>query len=89
MNKAYLDEKLSKIEGHLSFLEKDYNDFKLQYNKQSVEEILFQRAVITTFQTLYDKGLFDKFLISDNVSKDFLFTTRRRPDLEEINDNVQ
>ena len=38
-NKAYLDEKLLKINGHLSFLEKDYNEFKLQYNKQSIEEV--------------------------------------------------
>ena len=38
INKAYLDEKLLKINGHLSKVEKDFNDFKLQYNKQSVEE---------------------------------------------------
>ena len=42
INKAYLDEKLSKIDGHLSFLEKGYNEFKLQYNKQNVEDILIQ-----------------------------------------------
>ena len=30
INKAYLDEKLIKINGHLSKLEKDYNEFKLQ-----------------------------------------------------------
>ena len=30
INKAYLDEKLLKINGHLSKLEKDYNEFKLQ-----------------------------------------------------------
>ena len=45
LNKAYLDEKLSKIDGHLSFLEKNYNEFKLQYNKQSAEDFLIQRAV--------------------------------------------
>ena len=38
INKSYLDEKLLKINGHLSLLEKDYNEFKLQYNKQSVED---------------------------------------------------
>ena len=53
INKAYLDEKLLKINGHLSLLEKDYNEFKLQYNKQSVEDILIQRAVKTTIQILY------------------------------------
>ena len=59
INKAYLDEKLSKIDSPLSFLEKDYNEIKLQYNKQNVEGILVQRAVKTTIQILYDKGLFD------------------------------
>ena len=87
INKGYLDEKLFKINGHLSKLEKDYNEFKLQYNKQSVEEILIQRAVKTTIQILYDKGLFDNFQNAQEVLKDFLFTTRRRPDLEKVNDN--
>ena len=32
INKAFLDDKLLKINGHLSKLEKDYNEFKLQYN---------------------------------------------------------
>ena len=52
INKGYLDSKLLKIDGHLSKLEKDFNDFKLQYNKQSVEDILIQRAVKTTIQIL-------------------------------------
>ena len=78
INKAYLDEKLLKINGHLSTLEKDYNEFKLLYNKQSVEEILIQRAVTTTIQILYDKGLFDNFQNADKVLEYFLFTTRRR-----------
>ena len=30
INKAYLDEKLIKIDGHLSKLEKDFNEFKKQ-----------------------------------------------------------
>ena len=77
INKGYLDEKLLKINGHLSNLEKDYNEFKLQYNKQSIEEILIQRAVKTTKQILYDKGLFDNFQNADKVLEDFLFTTRR------------
>ena len=83
INKGYLDEKLLKINGHLSKLEKDYNKFKQQYNKQSVEEILVQRAVKTTIQMLYDKGLFDNFQNDDKVLEDFLFTTRRRADLED------
>ena len=83
INKGYLDEKLLKIDGHLSKKEKDYNEFKLQYNKQNVADILIQRAVKTTIQILYDKGLFDKFQNADEVLEDFLFTTRRRGDLSE------
>ena len=83
INKAYLDSKLLKIDGHLSKLEKDFNEFKSQYDKQNVEEILIQRAVKTTIQILYDRGLFDNFQNAEEVLKDFLFTTRRRPDLSE------
>ena len=83
INKGYLDEKLLNKNGHLSKLEKDYNEFILQYNKQNVEDILIQRAVKTTIQILYDKGLFDTFQNADKVLEDFLFTTRRRPDLED------
>ena len=86
INKGYLDEKLLKINGHLSKLEKDYNEFTLQYNKQNVEYILIRRAVKTTIQLLYDRGLFDNFQNAEEVLKDFLFTTRHRPDLEKVND---
>ena len=89
INKSYLDSKLFKIDGHLSKLEKDYNEFKLQYNKQNIEEILIQRTVKTTIQIPYDKGLFDKFQNADKVLEDFLITTRRRPDLEKVNDDIQ
>ena len=85
INKAYLDSKLLKIDSHLSKLEKDFNEFKLQHNKQSVEEILVQRAVKTTIQILYDKGLFDNYTSADKVLEDFLFVTRRRGDLSEDN----
>ena len=85
INKAYLDEKLLKIDGHLSKLEKDFNEFKVQYDKQNVEDILIQRAVKTTNQILYDKGLFDNYANADKVLEDFLFTTRRRGDLSEDN----
>ena len=80
INKAYLDEKLIKINSPLSKLEKDYNEFKLQYNKQNLEEILK-----TTIQILYDKGLFDNYANADKVLGDFLFVTRRRGDLSEDN----
>ena len=79
-----------KIDGHLSKLEKDFNEFILQYNKQNIEDILIQRAVKTTIQILYDKGLVDHYTNADKVLEDFLFTTRRRGDLEKINDtNIQ
>ena len=74
-----------KIDGHISKLEKDFNEFKLQYNKQNVEDILIQRAVKTTIQILYHKGLFDNYANADKVLEDFLFKTRRRPDLSEEN----
>ena len=89
INKCYLDSKLLKIDGHLLKLEKDFSEFKLQYNKQNVEDILIQRAVKTTIQILYDKGLFDNFQNADKVFGEFLFTTRRGPDLEKVNDDIQ
>ena len=85
ISKCYLDEKLLKLNGHLSKIEKHYKEIKLQYNKQSVEDILIQRAVKTTIQILYDKGLFDNFQNADKVLEDFLFVTRRRGDLSEDN----
>ena len=49
INKTYLDENLSKTEGRLSFLEKDYNEIKLQYNKPSVEEVFFKENLFQIF----------------------------------------
>ena len=90
INKAYLDEKLIKINGHISKLEKNFNEFILQYNKEIVEDILIQRAVKTTIQIHYDKGFFDNYANADKVLEDFLFTSRRRGDLsEQVNDVVQ
>ena len=85
INKGYLDEKLLKIDGRLSKLEKDNNEFNLQHNKQNVEDILIQRAVKSTIQVLYDRGLLDNFQNAEEILKDFLFSTRRRPDLSEEN----
>ena len=70
-NKAYLKEKLLEIIGHLSSSEKDYNEFKLQYNKQSVKEVLIQRAVKRTTQILCDKALFDNYVSAGKVPDDF------------------
>ena len=83
INKTYLDSKIFKIDGHLSKLEEDYNKFKLQYNRQSVEDDLVHRAAKTTIQIFYDKGLFDNFQNADKFLEDFLFTTRRRRGLED------
>ena len=58
INKSYLDEKLKKIDGHISYFRNDYNEFKLHYNKQPVEDILIQRSVKTTIQILFDMALF-------------------------------
>ena len=88
INKAYLDEKLSKINGHISYIEKDYNEFKLQYNKQSIEEILIQRAVKTSIEILYDGGLFKNYENRDEVLKISCFVERRITDLEEVNDDI-
>ena len=65
LNKGYLVDNLLKINGHLSKLGKHYNEFKLQNSKQNVEYILIQRAVKTTIQILYDKGLFDNYANAD------------------------
>ena len=54
-----------------------------------MEEILIQRAVKTTIQTLYDKSFFDIFPNADAVSIDFLFVQRRRPHLVEVTDVIQ
>ena len=90
INKVFLDEKLIKINGLLSSLEKDYKEFKLQNNKQSVEAVLVQKAVKTNVQTLNDKGLFGNYANVDKDLEDFLFTKRRRGGLsEQVNGEVQ
>ena len=46
-NKGFLNKTLYEIEGGLSFLEEDFNEFKILTNKQSIEEVLIKRAVKT------------------------------------------
>ena len=90
INKTYLESNKLKKDGHLSKSEEGYNEFKLQFNKEKLEDILIRKAVKTTIQILYDKGLFDNYANADKVLEDFLFTTRRRGDLsEQVNDVVQ
>ena len=69
INKAFLDGKLSRIEGHISLVEKHYYEFKLNSDKQSNEEVLIQKAVKTTTQFLYDNGLFINYNNADQVKK--------------------
>ena len=52
INKAYLDERLSKIDGHISLLEQDYNEIKLLSDKQFIEEVLIQKVVKSKVQVL-------------------------------------
>ena len=77
-----------KIDGHLSLLQRDYNEFVVLSNNQSREEVLIRKAVKTTIQVLYDRSLFDGFPKTNKVLKDFLFATGRRLDLEKVNADV-
>ena len=93
INKGFLDTKLSKKEGQISYIGKDYNEFKLHNNKQSLEDLPIEKAVRTTIQILYDKGLFDHYNNGDayNLLKDYSLieaNKKRRLDLEEVNDDI-
>ena len=68
-------------------MEKDYKEFKLHSFKQSVEGVLIERAVKPSMKIIYDKGLFDNYDNADEILKTFLFVQRRRPYLEELNDD--
>ena len=69
----------------LIYRKKKYDEFELYNNKQSVENLLIERAVRMAIQILYDKRLFDNYNKGNahEVFKDYLLTERRRPDLEE------
>ena len=69
-NKAYLDKEITKIDGQISCIVKNYNEDKL-HNK---EDILIERAVRTTIPSLNDRGLFDNYSNGNahEVSKDYL-----------------
>ena len=62
---------MSKLKAHLSHLENSYREYKLQYNKKSVEEFLIQKAAKTIIPVLFDKSLFDSFPNADKVLKGF------------------
>ena len=42
----------------------------------------------TAIQILYDKGFVDNYANADKDLERFLFVTRRRSDLNEVNDDV-
>ena len=78
IKQTFLRWKIPKNGGLLSLLEKGYNELKLRYNKQSVEEISIQRVVKTTMQLFYAKWLLDNFPNAVKVLKNFLFDTSCR-----------
>ena len=80
INKSYLDENMKNLDGHFSYIQNDYDQFKSEHNKQSVEDFLSQRAVKTTTRILYDKELFDNYSNADKVLEDFFL----QQDLEVI-----
>ena len=62
---------IRKKDSLISFVGSGSNELLIQYNKQSVVEILIQGAVKTTIQILYDKGVFDNYINVDEVLKKF------------------
>ena len=62
-------------------MEKNYNEMQIFSNKQSIKEVLIQRAVKKTIEILHDKELFDSFPNADKVLKDFLFVQQHKPGL--------
>ena len=73
----YLLTEISNVEGHISFIEKNYIESRdlERFN----EGVLIEKAVKTTIQILYDKGLFDNYNNADEALKDYQLIERRRP----------
>ena len=64
--KTYLDTKLSKVQELISFIEKEYNNFKVGNDRLSEEEgVLIESAMKATIQILSDTGFFDRFIIAN------------------------
>ena len=55
LNKAYLDENLIKVNGDLSLLEKDYNEYKLQYNKDCGTEFVIKGKISIQLLATFSK----------------------------------
>ena len=89
VSKPYLDTKISKKESHSSFIDKEYNEYKLLGNKESVEEILIQKTKKTDVQKHLDTNFFDKYDKTDEVLKAFSFVERRGSNLLTIKDFIR
>ena len=64
-------QKIDKNRWPIDIIRKKHKKYKALSDKLSIEEVLFQRAVKTTFQKLYDKGLFNNFPNVDEFQKIF------------------
>ena len=74
-NKAYLDKNFSGVFEHQSCKERTFNHFKKHSNeKQPENEDLIEKAVETTLQLLYDKGLFDNYNNANEILKVYLLS---------------
>ena len=73
----YLLSEVSNVEGQISYIEKDYIDFRdlERFN----EGVLIEKAVKTSTQILYDKGLFDNYNNADEALEDYQLIERCRP----------
>ena len=82
INKGFINTNISRTDGHISLLDKDYGEFKLLSNKQFEE-----KAFETTIQILHDIGLIDQHKNADE-NIDYPFTESRGPDFQELNDDA-
>ena len=85
ITKGYLVTEISNVEGLISYIERYYK--KLKDLERFNEGVLIEKAVKTTIQILYDKGLFDNYN-ADEALKDYQLIERRRPKGDPMNDDV-
>ena len=93
MTKGFLCRNLADVNGHISFIEKDYIEFMdLSWcNKQTDEEFLIETAVKMAIQKIYHRGLFTRYDNADEVLKDYFnpeVNRRCRLDLDPIDNDV-
>ena len=67
VSKAYLDKTLSEVNGHISYLEKIFEESNS--GKLSEGEVLIEKAMKTTKLILYDERLFQKYDNADEIFK--------------------